>query len=265
VSPPKNLSLILFFICFTAPARHNRRVIGPLLNALGILLGSLLGLVRREPLSAPFQNQCKMALGAFTAFCGLQLLWLNVGGHFFAVVKQLFLALLALVFGRLLGKLLGLQKISNRLGRRAANLIAAAQTGAPPRPADGFAAATILFCAAPLGLVGAVMDGLGNYFFPLALKAVMDGLAMATFVKMFRWPAALAALPVFLWLNGLAYAAHALALSSLASPELIRAVNAAAGLLICAMTLVILEARRVELANYLPALFLAPVLNHWLA
>jgi len=236
-------------------------VIGAFLNALGILLGSLLGLVRREPVSPRIQAQFKSALGAGTAFCGLQLLWLNVGGSAFTVLKQLFLAGLALVLGNLLGRLLALQKISNRLGRHAAGLLGSAVT----KPVDGFAAVTILFCAAPLGLVGAVTDGLENYFFPLVLKAVMDGLAMTSFVKMCRWPVALVAVPVFLFLNGLAVIVHTFVLPKLATPEMVHAINAAAGLLICSMTLVILEVRRVELANYLPALFLAPILSKLLA
>lgn len=240
-------------------------MIGAFINALGILLGSLFGLARNEPVSPRHQGQFKTALGALTAFCGLQLLWLNVGGSAFTVLKQLFVASLAMVLGSLLGRLLALQKISNRLGRYAAGLLAGAQTGAGVKPADGFVAVTILFCAAPLGLVGAVTDGLGNYFLPLALKAVMDGMAMTSIVKICRWPVALVAVPVFLFLNGLAIIVHVFVLPKFATPELVQSVNAAAGLLICSMTLVILEVRRVELANYLPALFLAPILSRFLA
>ena len=240
-------------------------MIGAFLNALGILLGSFFGLVRSEPVSPRLQAQFKTALGAFTAFCGLQLVWLDVGGSTLAVLKQLFVAGLAMVLGNLFGRLLALQKISNRLGRYAASLLAGAQTGAGVKPADGFVAVTILFCAAPLGLVGAVTDGLGNYFLPLALKAVMDGMAMTSFVRICRWPVALAAVPVFLFLNGLTVIVHVFVLPKFATPELVQSVNAAAGLLICTMTLVILEIRRVELANYLPALFLAPILSHFLA
>ncbi len=239
------------------------RVIGAFLNALGILLGALLGLAGRNPLSPRTQSQMKTALGALIAFCGLQLVWLNVAGNFTSVLKQLFLTGLAVVLGSLLGKILGLQRFSNRLGRHAAALLATgeSETG---RPAAGFIAAMILFCAAPLGILGAVTDGLTGYFFPLALKAVMDGLATASFVKMFRWPMALAAVPVFLWFNGLATAVHAFALPWLEAHHLLPAVNAAAGLIICATALVVLEVRRVELANFLPALTIAPLLWHYL-
>jgi len=254
----------LFFVSFAPSPRHNPRVIGPFLNALGILLGALFGLARREPLTPRTQKSFQSALGALTAFCGLQLVWLNTGGSAGAVLKQLLIAVLAVVFGNLLGKILGLQKISNHIGRHAANLLAAPQKSRPAKPADGFVAATILFCAAPLGLIGSVTNGLDNYFFPFVLKAVMDGLAMTSFVKMFRWPVALAAVPVFLFLNGLAIIIHTFVLPLLPATEMLHSVGAAAGLIVCATTLVILGVRRVELANYLPALALAPLLTHWL-
>ncbi|HEX7569076.1 MAG TPA: DUF554 family protein [Verrucomicrobiae bacterium] len=221
-------------------------MIGAFLNALGILLGALLGLTGRGRWPARRQGRIKSALGAFTAFCGLQLVWLNVSGSFRSVLKQFFLAVLAVLLGNLLGKILGLQKISNRLGRHATKLLAAGEAS-PARPANGLIAATILFCAAPLGLLG----------------AVTDGLAMTSFVKMFRWPVALAALPVFFFFNVLTLTVHAFAQPWLEAHNLIHAVNAAAGLVICATALVVLEVRRVELANYLPALVVAPFLT-WL-
>ena len=111
-------------------------------------------------------------------------------------------------------------------------------------------------------MLGAVADGLGNYFYLLLLKAVMDGLAMMSFVKLFRWPVALAAIPVFLFLNGLALAVQLGAQPWLDGHSLTHYVNLAAGLVTCSVALVIFEVRRVELANYLPALAVAPLLAH---
>ena len=254
----------LFFVFILPPARHNRRMIGAFLNALGILLGALFSVVRRDPLKLRTQKSYQSALGAATAFCGLQLVWLNIRGNFSTVGKQLFIAVLAVVLGSLLGKILGLQKISNRLGRYAAHLLTRAGENPAARSADGFWAATILFCAAPMGLIGALMDGLEDYFFPLAIKGVMDGLAMASFVKTLRWPIALTVLPVFFFLSGLTWLAQHHLTKGLTNPALMHSFNAAAGLILCAITLLILQVRRVEIANYLPALMLAPLLTHWL-
>ena len=239
-------------------------MIGPFLNALGILLGALWGLVRRDPPSAAAQKYFQSALGAGTAFCGLQLVWQNVSGNFSAVLKQLFIAVLAVILGNWLGKILALQKISNQLGRRAAALLGNDGQPSPKRTAEGLVATTILFCAAPLGILGAVTDGLGDYFSPLALKAAMDGLAMTSFVKLFRWPVALAAVPVFIFLNLLSFFTRHGLKPWLETSALLASVNATAGLVICATALVVLGVRRVELANYLPALAIAPLLTRLL-
>jgi uncharacterized membrane protein YqgA involved in biofilm formation len=237
--------------------------IGAFLNALGILLGGLFGLARREPLSARAQIFFRNALGAATVFFALRLVWLSVHGTFLPCLKQLFLAVLAVVLGNLLGKLLRLQEMSNRLGRYATRLLSSAETDSPRKTADGFCACTILFWAAPLGLVGAVVDGLSGYFYLLAVKAVMDGLAMASFVKMFRWPVAMSAIPVFALLGFITLVCQLSARPFLEERHLIDSVNAAAGLVACAIAPVIFQTRKVELANYLPALAVAPLLA-WL-
>jgi uncharacterized membrane protein YqgA involved in biofilm formation len=260
---PRRARSELFFISFAVFARHNQRVTGAFLNALGILLGSLFGLARRPSLSANAQNFFKTALGVFTVFFGLRLVWFGVNGTFLSCAKQLFIAVLAVTLGSLLGKILRLQKISNRLGRFANGRIIAAQSNAAHKADDGFNASTILFCAAPLGLLGAVTDGLSGDFYLLAVKAVMDALAMTSFVKIFRWPAALSAFPVFVLLGALATACRLCVAPFLESHGLIDSVNVTAGLLACVIALVIFEVRKVELANYLPGLAVAPLLA-WL-
>lgn len=236
---------------------------GAFLNALGILVGAVFGLALRKPLSSRGQDFFRRALGAATIFSGLQLVWLNVNGTFFSCAKQIFIALLALIIGNLLGKLLSLQKLSNQLGRFAGSLIANAQSNPPRKMADGFNACAILFCAAPLGILGAVTDGLSGDFYFLAIKAVMDGLAMTSFVKMFGWFSALSAFAVYVFLGAITLAVQFYAKPLLDSHNLVCSVNAAAGFIALAVALVILEVRKVEMANYLPALFVAPLLA-WL-
>ena len=86
-----------------------RRVTGAILNAAGILAGSLIGLARTTPLSAQTQAFFKVALGVSTVFYGLRLTWLSLGGPFALVLKQILIACLAVMFGKLLGRLLHFQ------------------------------------------------------------------------------------------------------------------------------------------------------------
>jgi hypothetical protein len=254
----------IFGLAFWHGGPLSLAVLGAFLNAIGILLGGLLGLALSRPLPLRAQLFFRSALAVSAFFFGLRLVWFNLSGTFLSGLKQVLLALVAVGLGFWLGKLLGLQKLSNRLGRRAAQAIAAAQAGVPVNTADGLGACVVLFCAAPLGLMGAVVDGLSGYFWLLAVKAVMDALAMVSFVKLFRWPAALAAFPVFAILGGIAFACQYDVAPWLATRHLVAPVNAAAGFICCAVTLVVLEVRRVELATFLPALIVAPVLAWWL-
>ncbi len=258
----------IFRLALWTRAALSWRVTGAFLNAIGILLGGFLGLALRKPLSLRAQLFIRSALGVSTIFFGLRLVWLSVGGTFLATLEQILIALLAIMAGFWIGKVTRLQKWSNRLGRRAGNMIAPAQAGVPRKAGDGFAACTVLFCAAPLGWIGAVTDGLSGYSWLLAVKAIMDAVAMTSFVKMFRWPAALSAFPVLLLLGGITLASRLYALPfldvhSLHEHHLIDSVNAAAGLMACAVALVIFEVRKVELANFLPGLAVAPLLA-WL-
>lgn len=234
--------------------------IGAFLNAIGILFGAILGLAQREPFSLRTQLFFRNGIGAFTFFFGARLIYLSVGGTFLSCLKQIFIALLAVVFGFWVGKLFRLQKASNYLGRLAGNAIVAAQKHPPRNSADGFNACAILFCAAPLGLIGAVTDGLSNYFYLLAVKAVMDALAMTGFVRVFRLSAAFSAIPVFVFFSAVALAIQLYVMPFLDARSL-NSVNAAAGVIACIITIVIFEIRKVELTNYLPALVLAPLLT----
>jgi uncharacterized membrane protein YqgA involved in biofilm formation len=242
-------------------------VLGAILNAAGILLGSFIGSLRRGGFSPASESFLKFALGLFTAFHGLRLAWMGFSGTFGQVLKQFGIALLAVMLGRLLGKLLQLQKMSNTAGQYARKLIEASKPGSPDRFSNGLAVCTILFCASPLGILGAIHSvlpagpGGGGYLYPLGIKAVMDGLAMIGFVRMFGLGAVLSALPVFVFLAVICLGTTVYLEPLLRAHSLTDCVNTTGGLLLTVMSLVMFEVKRVELADYLPALAVAPLLT----
>jgi len=240
-----------------------RRMIGTALNVAGILIGGVAGLVRRRPLSPAHESFFKVGLGVFSVFYGLRLTWLSLNGTGLQIFKQLLVALLALMLGKATGRLLRLQQMSNRLGRQARDRMAAAKPGNPGQLGEGFKTCATLFCAAPLAILGAVQDGLSGYFYPLAVKAVMDGLATMGFSLLFRWGVLLAALPVLVFQGALTLLCAQFLKPFLEAHHLVDAVNAAGGLLVFSVALVILELKKLELADYLPSLVFAPMIA-WL-
>ena len=236
---------------------------GPFLNALGILLGALLGLVWRAPLPARAQSLFRAGLGAGTIFFGARLILESLGTGFLAGLKRLLLTVLAVVLGYWVGRLFQLQTLSNRVGRQAGRWITTAQTHPPGRSLPGLAACFLLFGAAPLGWLGAVENGFTGHYYLLAIKALMDALAMAGFVKLFGWPAALAAFPVWGLFGLVTWLCQTVAAPFCVAHHWADSVTAAMGLAACLVSVVIFEVRKVELANYLPAVLVAPVLA-WL-
>jgi uncharacterized membrane protein YqgA involved in biofilm formation len=243
--------------------------LGAILNALGILIGGLIGLARPKPLTPQTQAFFKVLLGMFTMFFGLRLTWLSISGSFGQVSKQIVIAIVALMIGPLLGKLMRLQQASNHLGQHAKKLIETSSGKSSGRFSNGMNACTILFCAAPLGILGAIHNALPidkdttGYFYPLAVKALMDGLATMGFVMLFGVGAIFSALPVFLFLAVITLTGHIYLEPFLRSHALLDSVNAVGGLVVCTVGVVIFEIRRVQLAAYLPALAVAPLLT-WL-
>jgi uncharacterized membrane protein YqgA involved in biofilm formation len=239
-------------------------LLGTLLNVAGILIGGIVGLLRHKPLSVAQESWFKVAVGAFTVFYGLRLTWSSLGGSFAQAVKQLVIAVLALMLGKITGRILHFQKASNRLGQRAKEIITAVSATGKPQPTDGFKTCALLYCAAPLGILGSVSDGLSGYFYPLAVKGVIDGLATLGFIRMFGWSVLLSALPVLALQGTITLGCAQLAQSFPQHQLLLLSVNSVAGLLVFAVALVILQLKRIELADYLPSLLFAPLLTRFL-
>lgn len=238
-------------------------MIGTALNVVGILGGGVVGLLRRKPLSVATESFFKVALGVFAVYYGLSLTWQSLNGTFLQTLKQLFIAVLALILGKLAGRLCRLQRLSNHLGRAARERISGARPDDPRRLSEGFKTCAALFCAAPLGIVGAVQDGLSGYPYPLGVKAVMDGLATMGFVRLFGWGAMLAALPVLALQGSITLACAQFLKPFLDMHGLTNSVNAAGGLVVFSVALVILGIKKVALADYLPSLVFAPLIT-WL-
>jgi hypothetical protein len=93
----------------------------------------------------------------------------------------------------------------------------------------------------------------------------MDGMAAMSFSKTFGRGVMMSAIPVLAWQGTIIRGAALLepALRRHAAP-LLDSVNATNGLLIFSVALIILQIKKVSVAEYLPSLLLAPLLTRWL-
>jgi uncharacterized membrane protein YqgA involved in biofilm formation len=234
-------------------------VTGTILNAAAILIGGTIGLTVAKDLSSANQMRLKIAMGVFTIWVGLATTWSSVNGSFGQILRQLAIVMLALVLGNLTGKLLRLQKALNRLGQYARDRFAQAGSTDRNRVGDGFVTCSLLFCVGPMAVLGALQDGLTGNFRTLAIKSLMDGLATMAFAKTFGWGVLLSSIPLVAYQGTLTLGAASLE-PFLRDQALVDSISATGGLLICSIALIILEMKKVPLADYLPSLVFAPLL-----
>jgi len=237
-------------------------MVGTILNAAAILGGGVAGLTAKGQMSRAHQSALKVLLGVFAVYVGLSATWQGLNGGFLQILKGLGIVLASLVLGNLTGKLLGIQKRLNQLGQYAKQKISETTPESRGRFNEGFLTCSILFCVTPVAVLGSLHDGLCGNFKTLAVKAVMDGLASMAFVTTFGWGVMLSVIPV------VACQGTITLLAKLAQPwlerySLIDPINTTAGLLVFCVALIILELKKIELADYLPSLALAPLLA-WL-
>lgn len=236
-------------------------MIGVGINAVGIVVGGIVGLKKRKPLTAANESFFKVAIGAGMVFLGLQLAWQNLNGPPGVFLKQLFIVLISMSLGKLLGRLLNLQKLSNSVGKYATGKMADARSSRK-KFSEGFVVCALLACLNPLAVYAATQEGLsGNGFAPVfVVKAVMDGLAAMAFVSVFAWGTIFAAVPVMAFL-GTIYLATKSLLPFLHERGLVDSILATDGLLIFCVALIILNLKKIELADYIPSLAVAPLIT----
>lgn len=238
-------------------------MIGSIFNAAAILAGGVFGLARKKGLSRGQEAWFKILIGSSMVFYGLKLTWISLEGSVGRCLWQLAIVVLSMMLGKATGQLIRLQKASNQIGEFARQQFAALQPGQKPSFSVGLNTSAALFCAAPLGILGSVADGLGDYPAPLVLKGLMEGIAVIGFVQIFGWGAAVSALPVLALQGTITLLTSAFLLPWLEPLHLVQPLNATIGFLIFAVSLVVLELKRIELADYLPSLLYAPLLAYF--
>jgi uncharacterized protein len=237
---------------------------GTLINTGAVLVGSGVGLAFSKNLRPAIEVRLRRLLGVLVIYAGFSTTWKSLGKTAISSIpKELGIILLALIVGNAIGMLLRLQNGMNRIGQYAKNLLIKSESEAGNKFSEGFVTATLLFCLGPMAIVGAIEDGISGNYKILGLKSVMDGITSIAFTKTFGPGVMFSAIPVLAYQGTITLAAQALKPFLDEHPELLYSISATGGLMVVCISVVILEIRRVPLANYLPSLVVAPLLAWW--
>ena len=249
---------------------------GTILNVITVAIGGLLGLIVGNRLSDRVQESVITGLGLVTLYVGIS----NAGE-----TGNVIIPLLSIAIGVIIGELLRIDRALENFGAWLQKRFAQSSTQHPPKDKEdspsaqlsprerfitGFVTASLVFCVGPLTFVGSIQDGMGLDigFQQLAIKSTLDGFAAMAFATSFGVGVLFSIVTIIILQGGLALLGSVLVTlmtedtvtGSLEDNPMIAEMTATGGLLLIGLSLILLNVSKPRVANFLPALVIAPLL-----
>ncbi len=223
---------------------------GTLINIAAVVVGGGLGTLLGNRLPARIRE---------TVMHGIGLVTLMVGVHLTLKTQNTLIVLGSVLIGALLGEWwqidAGLERLSERLRNRVAKRLSAQSMS---HFSEGFVTASLVFCVGPMTILGSIQDGLSGDYSLLAIKSLLDGFTALAFASSLGVGVVFSALTILVYQGGLTLLAGLA--QNVLTASMIAEMTATGGVLILAIGLLLLELKRIRVANLLPALVVAPLI-----
>jgi uncharacterized protein len=235
---------------------------GAILNIITVAIGSAIGLLIGNRLSEKIQQSVVTGLGFVTLVVGLSNA--NSSGN-------IIIPLLSIATGAIIGELVDIQAALERFGAWLQRRFNASPEA--PAPADGsvlhdararfitgFVTASLVFCIGPLTFVGSIQDGMGlpGGFQQIAIKSVLDLFASMAFAASFGVGVSFSIITILVVQGGLSLLG--MVAGNIMTPDMINEMTAVGGLMLIGLSLILMDIKKPRVANYLPALIIAPLI-----
>ena len=225
-------------------------MIGTIVNACTILVGSSVGSLLKRGIKPQYQKVMFTAMGLASLALGFNAVCRNMPQSHYPV-----LFVLSLAIGGLIGTVCQIdQRFQKMVSRRPTDTDEAASSTSL---AQGLSTAVLLFCIGTLSIVGPINSALLDDNTFLFTNATLDFVTSAVLAATYGWGIALAAPILFCW-QGSIYLIAKLC-GNVISDELLCEMSIVGGTLIAASGLSILEIKDCKTLNLLPALFVPVV------
>lgn len=237
-------------------------MIATIVNAVLVIIGSILGLLLKNRMSERISNAIFSGLGLCVAVIGIS----GAIG-----TEDMLCVIICMVVGIVIGEAVNIERFLDKLGDwLRASVSHRGETG---RFTEGFVTATLLFCVGSMAIVGSIEAGINANFSIILSKSVIDCFAAITLASTMGIGVIFSSLVVFLYQGALTLLAAWV--GPLLSDAMIREMSAVGGLLIMGLSvnmLGLLGDRKLRIGNMLPAVILpvaylpiADVVSGWLS
>jgi len=230
-------------------------MVGTLINTVTVIIGSLLGTVLGNKLPSKMRETVVYGLGLMTAVVGMQMA---------LQTTNVLLVMGSILVGGVLGEWWNIDAGLNAAGRwlevRIGNKMGG--TGDERSLTRAFVTASLVFCVGPLTVLGSIQDGLTGDYTLLAIKSLLDGFAALAFAASMGPGVIWSILTIIVFQGGLSLSAMGfgdlLGTVTRQTPWVIE-MTAAGGVLMLGIALLLLDLRKIRVANLLPAVIVAPL------
>jgi uncharacterized protein len=228
-------------------------VVGTFINVGTVLAGTVIGTAIGPRLPARYQQRVLAGLGMITLIIGvdLALAW----GREDTTQSTPLYVLAGVLLGGLVGEAMGIERRLEQLGDLAQRRLSRSEHSTV---SEGFVDASLLFCVGSLTVVGSIQDGLTGDYQTLATKAVLDGFAAIALSAALGWGVGLSIVTILVVQGGITLGAGVF--DDVLAGEALAVMTSAGGVTIVGIALKLLDLKDVGVANFLPALVIAPAL-----
>lgn len=221
-----------------------RLPIATIINALTVILGSILGLMLEDVYSDAMKRIIFQAIGLGTIIIALKMILKIPDGY-------TLLAVLSLILGGVIGTWIGLDTWFLSLSEHLKNALNIQSE----HFSEGLITAFLLFCVGSMTIVGAIEEGLNQNRELLMIKATLDGFASIALASSFGIGVLFSALPLLLFQGSITLLSQQL--RPVFDENTLDFVSAIGGLLILGIAINMLQLGEINLENLLPSLFFA--------
>jgi uncharacterized protein len=230
-------------------------MIGTFINVAAILVGGSLGLLFGSRLPERLKSTVILGMGLFTAVTGIKM---------FLDTQNSLVVLGSLVIGALLGEWWkiedGLQHLGEIIERRFDR--SNSENGKSALHGDfvrGFMITSLLFCIGPMAILGSIQAGLTGDYNLLVIKSVLDGIASMAFASTLGVGVLFSAAMILVYQGAITLLAAQL--NVIATKPMLAEMIATGGVLLLGIAISsLLEIKKIRVGNFLPALFIAPLI-----
>ena len=219
-----------------------------LMNGLGIIVGSIVGMVLKRGIPERINQALLKSMGLCVLFIGIGLLLKG---------ENTLLIVVSIAIGTLIGEVVDIDKGVNKLGVRIQSKFKGG--GSASSFAESFVTSSILFCAGAMGIVGSLTAGLTGNGDTLLAKAVIDGIISVVFAATLGMGVLFSSVSVVIYQG--AFVLLATLVSSKLGDPVIASVSGVGGIAMLGIGLNMSIGSDIKVANIAPAIFIPIILG----